>query len=1123
MENYGKIVIKIAAILTLIIFLSNIVLLPALVIFGPIVLPVAKAMELVANTVQGIQRFFTRHFSIGTGRQNTLEADSSNESYSYVWDMGTYSKIATFGAFMKLLFFRGQPARATTIPLGNPIPLANIVYGFLDDNFKPGVSYYDEIDRQMSVLDNGQITPNNRDVPSVNDENDESLNDTNQSDAETSKDWRSQVTQVNYMNGMLYNSDAFAKFGPYEDKKEEANWESKKDSNDPADKFYKQLEERWKKAEKDYTDWLKGQYITLSPEEAAFLGTDKVYYIDVAHVRYAETQFELNASWVYTPIEGWDLKKYGLDKEKVYPAIGVKEGSFFFSKDGYHIYEGGKVISKDTFDHYYTGIVLTGLRTNGSENIELEKQKEPDKLLKEYYDLTDEEIGKLTPLDKKKYLDAISYYDTADSYLLKIEAKPFSKSKLKFWLNDLRNIGLVPYYEENYILDLVDSDGFYSMLGEKGDGGLPNGNGRIYTEYNGDLFKNYNFFHPVQSGSGNHQTPLFIAETSHPSSAMTHYYFVGKYQVPIVSSYPIYGDPSNPTEVTGTGYKIDWTDQERKVFLDQKDHVWGPNPTNSPEESTTQIDWSLDGLEYCFGSSATYNWEEAGNKNVSVTVQDIKTGDAASATLPVTVNQGFKPHFISNINVIGPNVIKTGDTATYTVQVLSPSYPVQAVWGVSGGLVAISPIEGNTFTVKANSDGLIFVMLSDDTDNSGIQVVLSVKAGNATSSPFTYNVGASGSTYVDVGKETTFSAILPSSLFSNLHYFWDVDGNKTKDKDLVFKKSAEGTYKIELVAFTSNGNVATADFSASSVFYVNVGKFGATSIGSVSASSSNGKLRITLSGPKLTYTGVSTEYSVDVENDNVSEEAKLAYAHENHGYTQFPIYYKIEIFGQGVYNVQDDGIQKEDWVNQEIIANLISGKTFESTKDYFSTIPIDPLTFFSNAVTFTGYNEGTDKNAPTKIVYPPVDISGGIPFGNPTTSGCITSPFGWRADPISGEQEFHLGIDIGIAEGTPVHSAMDGTVYYAGWLGGYGFIVIVQSKVDYMFYVSKYAHLSQTSVSTGDTVTRGQQIGVSGSTGYSTGPHLHYEVHAGTTLSEALDSSSAQNPEQWGASYSHCP
>jgi len=73
-----------------------------------------------------------------------------------------------------------------------------------------------------------------------------------------------------------------------------------------------------------------------------------------------------------------------------------------------------------------------------------------------------------------------------------------------------------------------------------------------------------------------------------------------------------------------------------------------------------------------------------------------------------------------------------------------------------------------------------------------------------------------------------------------------------------------------------------------------------------------------------------------------------------------------------------------------------------------------------------------------------------------------------------------------------------------------------------MFYVSKYAHLSQTSVSTGDTVTRGQQIGLSGSTGYSTGPHLHYEVHTRTTLSEALDSSSAQNPEQWGVSYSHC-
>lgn len=149
-----------------------------------------------------------------------------------------------------------------------------------------------------------------------------------------------------------------------------------------------------------------------------------------------------------------------------------------------------------------------------------------------------------------------------------------------------------------------------------------------------------------------------------------------------------------------------------------------------------------------------------------------------------------------------------------------------------------------------------------------------------------------------------------------------------------------------------------------------------------------------------------------------------------------------------------------------------------------------------------------------------MDISGGVPFGNPTMSGCITSPFGWRTYPVN---EFHLGIDIAVPEGTPVYSTMNGTVNFAGWLGGYGYLVIIVSQDGSQWYATKYAHLNQIEVQQGQQIMRGQQIGLSGNTGFSTGPHLHYEVHAGASLESVLSGNTAQNSEQWGASYSHCP
>jgi len=105
-------------------------------------------------------------------------------------------------------------------------------------------------------------------------------------------------------------------------------------------------------------------------------------------------------------------------------------------------------------------------------------------------------------------------------------------------------------------------------------------------------------------------------------------------------------------------------------------------------------------------------------------------------------------------------------------------------------------------------------------------------------------------------------------------------------------------------------------------------------------------------------------------------------------------------------------------------------------------------------------------------------------------SGSVSSPFGWRIHPIFHVRKFHTGIDIGAAYGQPIKAADGGRVIYATWMSGYGNTTII----DHGSGISTlYAHQSQILITSG-SVTKGQVIGYVGSTGYSTGPHLHFEV-----------------------------
>ncbi|SNB47860.1 M23 family metallopeptidase [Geobacter sp. DSM 9736] len=144
---------------------------------------------------------------------------------------------------------------------------------------------------------------------------------------------------------------------------------------------------------------------------------------------------------------------------------------------------------------------------------------------------------------------------------------------------------------------------------------------------------------------------------------------------------------------------------------------------------------------------------------------------------------------------------------------------------------------------------------------------------------------------------------------------------------------------------------------------------------------------------------------------------------------------------------------------------------------------------------------------------------------SPVDGGTVTSGVGWRVDPFgSGRMVYHNGYDIAVPTGTPVYPTQVGTVYFAGQYKGYGNLVAIQHGEG---YVTFYGHNAEVLVKVGQQVDCNTVIALAGSTGRSTGPHVHYEIrqipgykeHQREKLQKELKTAVAEKIEGWVEGY----
>ena len=118
------------------------------------------------------------------------------------------------------------------------------------------------------------------------------------------------------------------------------------------------------------------------------------------------------------------------------------------------------------------------------------------------------------------------------------------------------------------------------------------------------------------------------------------------------------------------------------------------------------------------------------------------------------------------------------------------------------------------------------------------------------------------------------------------------------------------------------------------------------------------------------------------------------------------------------------------------------------------------------------------------------DILRATPVGWPV-AGALSSPYGYRNHPVYEERKFHTGVDLSVPSGSEVKATADGIVSFAGWTENGGIVVVAEHGRGFR---TAYAHNRKALVRVGQRITRGEVIAISGSTGVSTGPHVHYEV-----------------------------
>ncbi len=209
---------------------------------------------------------------------------------------------------------------------------------------------------------------------------------------------------------------------------------------------------------------------------------------------------------------------------------------------------------------------------------------------------------------------------------------------------------------------------------------------------------------------------------------------------------------------------------------------------------------------------------------------------------------------------------------------------------------------------------------------------------------------------------------------------------------------------------------------------------------------------------------------------------------------------KFEISVDSIYSANIKRIKNPHILTPQVVIRIPSNmgivkevKTIQQIDSLLNQYDIDELSLLiANAVSTK--EELVDKS---EIFLPNVELpqteklmAYGIAFSFPTR-GYISSRFGYRKDPFTGLRRFHSGVDIANVRGTAIYAAYDGVVIFAGEKGGYGLCVIISHPLG---YTTLYGHLSKILVKYGQRVSKGSKIALMGSSGRSTGSHLHFEI-----------------------------